>query len=112
MKVVRQQDGREIFTPVHSAESFSHRLFGLMGQKSIRYGLYFKGSNWIHTLFMKSAIDVVYLNKSGTVTRVAHQMKPWSLGPIVFSARSVLELPPGRAQEVQLQPGDVLHVGT
>ena len=49
------------------AKSFLKRLWGLMGQKDINYGMLFPKCNSIHTFFMKENIDIIGLDENNEV---------------------------------------------
>ena len=49
------------------ANTFKKRLFGLMGKKNIKTGLFFPKTRSIHTFFMKEAIDVIMIDKDNTI---------------------------------------------
>ena len=61
------------------ANSFLSRLNGLMFRKPLASdrGLLITRCPSVHTAFMRAAIDVVYLNKAGFVTRCVAHLKPW-----------------------------------
>jgi len=57
---------------------------------------------------MRFAIDVVFLDRADTVTRVVEDLRPWRLAAAKGS-RKVVELPAGRARDVDLAVGDELR---
>jgi len=81
------------------------RFVGLMGRAGIApgHGLWIEPSNSIHMFFMRFAIDVLFLDREGKVKRVLLKLKPWRLSPIVFGARTTVELPPGTLADKSLQ---------
>ena len=60
----------------------------------------------IHMLFMRFAIDIVFLNRHGTVMRINRNLQPWRISSIVLGARKALELQAGTAARSQTQVGD------
>jgi hypothetical protein len=84
------------------------RGLGLMGRRgwSDWDGLVLDRCGSIHTFFMRMPIDVVYLDRQGTVLRADPAVPPWRVGPIVRRARTVLELPVGTIARTGTQPGD------
>jgi uncharacterized protein len=60
----------------------------------------------MHMLFMRFAIDIVFLNRDGTVIRINRNVRPWHISSIVWGARRALELPAGAAAHSQTQVGD------
>jgi uncharacterized membrane protein (UPF0127 family) len=74
------------------------------------HGLLLSPAGSIHTFFMRMPIDVLYLDRDGTVLRADRAVPPWRLGPIVRRARTVLELPAGTIARTGTQPGDSVVV--
>jgi len=60
----------------------------------------------MHMLFMRFAIDVVFLNRQGRVIRINRNLRPWRFSSIVWGARTALELPSGGAAGSQTEVGD------
>lgn len=88
------------------------RLVGLMGKRSLPegFGLLLRNESAIHTFGMRIPIDVVYLDRSGTILRVAKAMPPARFGPLVRGARDVLELPAGTLVRSHSRIGDKLEL--
>ena len=89
------------------ARALGARLRGLMGRPAWGDcdGLLIEPCNGVHTLFVRFAIDVVFLDGAGTVVAV-ERLRPWRLGRIHPRARVALELPEGSAGRFDLRPGD------
>lgn len=87
---------------------------GLLGKKSLgpEQALLIPRCNSVHTFFMKFAIDCVFVDKNMCIKAIYPSVKPFKLIWPVWGARSVIEFPEGRAQELSLRVGEVLHVGT
>jgi uncharacterized membrane protein (UPF0127 family) len=81
------------------AASSWRRLRGLLGRPTLGpgQGLLIRPCQGVHTLGMAYPLDVVYLDRDGVVHKVLHQLEPWRLGPLVWRASVVLELPAGAA---------------
>ena len=65
---------------------------------------------WMHTFFMRFAIDIVFLDRSRMVRRICTGLKPWRFSPVVAGARLALELPVGSVQHTATQPGDLIII--
>lgn len=114
--VKRADDDTEIWS-LEVADSWLKRLVGLIGRPSLEAGtgLYFPGTNSIHMLFMRFAIDCVFLRpaeKSSEVYEVVAvkpDLKPWT-GVVWFvrRARSTIELTAGSAAQAGIKVGDQL----
>jgi uncharacterized protein len=60
----------------------------------------------MHMMFMRFAIDVVFLNCDDVVIRINHNLRPWRISSVVWGARRALELCPGAAARSGTQVGD------
>jgi uncharacterized membrane protein (UPF0127 family) len=115
MQVENQTRDRLLITHGEVAETFWTRFRGLMGRRlSLKdgEGLVLKGDKSIHTFFMRFAIDVVYADRAGRVVRVDPAMLPNRIGPIVFDAAYILEMPVGAIQASGTAVGDQLLIRT
>jgi uncharacterized membrane protein (UPF0127 family) len=95
-----------------AADSFWARLRGLLGHPPLQpgQGLWIVPCNWIHTLGMGFPIDVLYLDRTGQVLRMASEMHPNRIGHLVWRANSVLELPVGAIEDTGTRVGDRLEI--
>ena len=101
------------------AGSWLSRLRGLIGRRGLGpgEGLYLPGTNSIHMLFMRFAIDVVFVGAPRTdgsrqVVAVRERLAPWT-GVVwwVRGARGVVELPAGSLAASGLKLGDYVSFG-
>lgn len=74
------------------ANSFRKRLFGLMGKKNIKKGIYFPKTRSIHTFFMKEAIDIIMIDKNN---KVVYYQKSLPKNKIIIKKKAyhTIELP-------------------
>ena len=115
--VERAADGSALWT-VGVADSWFARLRGLMGRAPLPSGsgLYFPGTNGIHMLFMRFAIDCVFVagpSDDGTreVLAVRENLRPWSgVVWLVRHARGAIELSAGSAAQAGIRIGDRLRL--
>lgn len=94
-------DNPQLELRVQVADNFLQRLRGLMlrspASLPLGTGLLIAPCNSIHMMFMRFAIDVVYLAEDYTVVKVARNIRPW-IGISACLKRgtwAVLELPSG-----------------
>ena len=74
-------------------------------------GLVIDPCSSIHTFWMRFPIDVLYVDKNGTVLRADRAMKPWRIGPLfVRHGRLVIELPAGTIDRTRTERGDHLRL--
>ena len=92
---------------VEIAETFFSRLRGLIGRKHLDkgHGLLLAPCNSIHMLFMRFAIDVVYLDKKFYIKKIARNVPTWFGMSFCFGAWGALELPSGEAERLKLAVG-------
>ena len=96
------------------ADNFYRRLVGLLRDKTLEYGdgLWIKPCNSIHSIGMKFKFDAIFLDKNLRVVHLVHEMKPWRISKMVFSAHSVLELPAGLISQTVTELGDQFEMRT
>ncbi len=96
---------------VYRAERTVSRLVGLagMGRPSSRLALLLSGTRAVHTLGMRFALDLVWLDRSERVLRVDAGVTPGRFRGC-RQAAAVLELVAGSAAIAGLRPGERLPV--
>jgi uncharacterized membrane protein (UPF0127 family) len=94
---------------VRVAESMWDRFWGLMGRKGLpqQSGLLIRPCSSVHTAFMRFPIDVIFLDRSLKVVKVAPAMRPFRVA-MAGGAQCVLELNAGVAELARVQAGDQL----
>ncbi len=94
------------------ADTFLTRFRGLMFRKSIAddYALCITPCNQIHMLNMRFAIDVVYLDESGTVIKTDVNVPPGRICKTIKNAKSVIELRSFSASELGINIGDTIKI--
>jgi uncharacterized membrane protein (UPF0127 family) len=101
-------------TDVESADGLWAKFMGLMGRSALAPGaaLWLPDSNGIHMMFMRFAIDAVFVGKpdvegARAVLSVHERLPAWrGLVPLVRSANGVLELPTGTIASSGTSVGD------
>ena len=107
---------RQLYLSTELALAHTHwsRLPGLLGvsEDDFRngFGLWIRPCRGVHTLAMRFPIDVVYLNRAGTVVHVEHNLQPWRFSPIRMQASSVLELPSHTVARTGTAAGDSIEI--
>lgn len=101
-------------TNIKIADSFCSRFMGLMGKspKSISEmgGLLIKPCSQIHMFFMKTPIDVVYLDNRNEIVKIDCDVPTGVCCKKVKESVAVLELPCGSVQQLGLKQYDRLEV--
>ncbi|MCL2626244.1 MAG: DUF192 domain-containing protein [Cystobacterineae bacterium] len=110
LRAINKTRNRIVAQEVTQARSFVQRFKGLMGAQALPMGcaLHILPCNSIHSLFMRFAIDVAFLDKHGEIIHMLHVFPPWRLGPWVRGAHSALELPAGTLEFSEAHIGDCL----
>jgi uncharacterized membrane protein (UPF0127 family) len=100
------------------ADGLWGKFMGLMGRRGLDpdAGLWLTDSNGIHMMFMRFAIDAVFLGKpdpgregARPVVSVHRGLRAWTgLVPLVRGAHGVLELPVGTIERSGTTVGDLV----
>lgn len=108
----KRDDAQTLAQRVGVANSFISRGVGLLNRSALEAdeGLWIVPCSSIHMMFMRFSIDVIYLDKRLTITKIVPALKPWrfSFGP--RHTWSVLELPAGALLRVPCAVGETLEV--
>ena len=109
-RLLVEGSGAEVAARVEHARSFAARLRGLLGRDRLQVGeaLVIDPCNSVHTLFMRFAIDVAFVDASGRVLRMVPELRPWRVTRIHPAARRVIELAAGALARAGVREGDVL----
>jgi uncharacterized protein len=94
------------------AESFWARFRGLLGRSGLEpgEGMVFEPCNSVHMIGMRFALDVLHLDRDGTVVRIVPSLRPNRLGPLVWRSHVVVELPVGTFSATGTQIGDRISI--
>ncbi len=109
---LRRSDGTLVCERCHLAFSAQARMKGLLGRKSLPAGegVLLRPASLIQTMFMRFAIDAVFLDRDLRVVDVIPNLRPWGLAGR-RGARAVLELPAGEASWRGIRRGERLVLG-
>ena len=94
---------------IHRADSFLSRLLGLLARPplSADEALYLAPCASIHTAFMRYAIDVAFVDRSGRVLELVSHLKPFRAA-WCWRAHGAVEFAAGGAQRHGVRQGNVL----
>lgn len=103
--------GTVVAERVRNARTFLARTRGLLGRSSLEpgEGLRIEPCSSIHMFFMRFAIDAIFVDREGRVTRTVENLRPWRLALGGRGARAVIELPLGTIAATRTEPGDRLE---
>jgi uncharacterized protein len=103
--------GKHSFARVRVAGTFLTRFVGLLKRSrlDVDEGLLFVPGGSIHTMWMRFAIDVIFLDERWVILRVAARVRPWRYLRAPPGTRFVLELAAGAARVAALDYGMTLQ---
>ena len=103
------RDDGEVLSTLEIAESARARSRGLLGRDGIEGALLLQPAKSVHTIGMRFAIDVAFVDTDMVVVRTV-TMKRWRLGRPVPKAHGVIEAEAGAFARWNLRVGDQLDV--
>jgi uncharacterized protein len=113
LRAVNQTRATVLCEHLEQAGGMTGKSRGLLGRDGLETGagmLFEAGAlepfMSMHMLFMRFAIDVVFLDRKGRVIRINRNLRPWRFSSIVWGARKALELAAGAAALSQTEVGD------
>lgn len=97
---------------IRIAETSLSRMVGLLGQRSLDEGagLLIYPTQSIHTVAMRFAIDVIFVDRNWRVLYMRPEMPPFRMTGIYWKARCAIELPAGVIARSSTVVGDQLSV--
>ena len=108
-RILNQTRDTVVASQLEIAGAGGTRRKGLLGREGLApgEGLWIRPCEAVHTIGMRFAIDLVYLDRKMRVRKVRNKVGPWRLSACMV-AHSVLELPAGTAYRSQTREGDLL----
>lgn len=112
MKIIICNSNKVLVGNLMVADSIFARMKGLLGLTSFPKGsgIWLKPCKGVHTLGMKFAIDVIFMDRENRVIKIIKELKPNRITAIYSGAATVLELPAYTASESGLSTGDVIEM--
>jgi uncharacterized membrane protein (UPF0127 family) len=102
------RDG-DVLAAAQVAESLPARVRGLLGRSGYEGALFLPHTRAVHTVGMRFAIDVAFLDGSLNVLDVV-RLPPWRMTRPRLRCRGVLEAEAGAFERWRLRPGDQLEI--
>ena len=96
---------------IRVAETGLTRIVGLLGERELRPGdgLLIVPSQGVHTLGMRFAIDVAFLDGQWNVIAIKRDLRPFRMTRLFWKAAAVLELRSGALDSSSTSVGDTLE---
>lgn len=117
LRAINRTRGTVLCARLEEAGGVAGKSRGLLGRDGLEAdaGMLFEAGRWepfmwMHMLFMRFPIDIVFLGRDGTVIRIDHNLKPWRVSSVVWGARSALELAAGAARRCHTAEGDQIDL--
>jgi len=109
--LMNARTGEMVASAVELADTRATRRRGLLGRDSLdaSTALVISPCFSIHTVNMRFAIDVVFVDRQGVVVRMLSDLKPWRLA-ITPRARAVIEMAAGALRGRDVRVGDRLYL--
>lgn len=101
-----------IATDVRYASTWWERIAGLIPRAKVeaKEGLWFERCSAIHTMFMRTAIDVLFLDSERRVIEMHPEVKPNRALLTCFGAANVVELGAGAIASSRIRLGDRIRL--
>lgn len=111
MIIVNNKDNKVIANDAQLANTFFSRLKGLLGTQQFESGkgLIIRPCNSIHTIGMKYAIDVLFMDEHDQILKIVMDM-PAGKFSLCRNGSYVVELPAGIAAATGTAVGDRLSI--
>lgn len=111
-KIINSTRNTCLALAAEEARTFRQRLRGLIGRASLSpdEALILQPCKSVHTFFMRFPLDLVFLDRAGTVCRLITALPPGRTGPYMPNAYSVIELAAGRIKATGTETGDLIEI--
>ncbi|HKH71429.1 MAG TPA: DUF192 domain-containing protein [Vicinamibacterales bacterium] len=102
--------GELLASSVEAAVDSTSRRRGLLGRTGLDdEALIIAPCNAVHTFFMRFAIDIVFVDRTGRVLRIAASVPAWRM-TVSLRAFATIELAAGTAARNDVAPGHLLSL--
>jgi len=108
-RIANSRTGQIVAEHAELAQSPLKRMKGLLGKKGLApdEAIILRPASSIHTVFMRFAIDVIYIDRDNKVVKVVRDLVPYRFSA-AKGAKTVIEMMTGATTTTDLQPGDQL----
>jgi uncharacterized membrane protein (UPF0127 family) len=111
MVLLNARSDAVIASDVRLALTRAERRQGLLGQDSLdpSAALVLSPCSSIHTMFMRFAIDVIFVDRDGRAVRIVTDLPPWRIA-VAARAYAVVEFSAGSVRTRDVRIGDELYL--
>lgn len=108
-RLIQADTGSTVANALEIADGFWSRFKGLQFRAALPAGtgLLLVPCPSVHTFFVRFAIDVISIDRTGRVVAVRRHVKPWRIVPPTPGGYATLEMPAGAAR---VNVGDSLRL--
>lgn len=113
VKIYNERNNALIGDKIRIADSFWTRFKGLMMASDLGEGegLIIIPCNSIHMMFMRYAIDALFIDKTNKIVAIYKNLRPWiGLTKLYSNVVSVIEIPSGLSDKLDLKIDDTLRL--
>lgn len=112
LQLVDPASGRVLADRIERPRTFFGRGLGLMFRRQLPAGsaMWIEPCDGIHMFWMRFPIDALFLDRQHRVVKVSRRLGLWRVIPYVRKARSVVELPAGTLDGLELPKGHQLEL--
>jgi uncharacterized membrane protein (UPF0127 family) len=106
MKLLNERTGQSVATTLEIASTSAERRRGLLGRDGLAPGaaLVITRCNAVHTIGMRFAIDVAFVDSRGRVRKIVRALRPWRMACSPLASNAI-EFAAGEL-DGRLQVGD------
>jgi hypothetical protein len=110
--LIDADSGRTVAARIVRAETLFARTAGLLGRSRLDddEGMFFADCAAVHTIGMRMAIDVLFLDGDGVVVHVEPSAQPWRAYVAGPGAQAVIELAAGACARLGIAPRQRLEL--
>lgn len=111
MLLINARTGTPLAESVELADTSAARRRGLLGRDGLPSGaaLVLTPCNAVHTIGMRFAIDVAFVDGRGVVRRIVRELRPWRMAVSPFASMAI-EFGGGELRRAALRVGDRLYL--
>jgi uncharacterized protein len=111
VRLINERTRHAVASIVEIAVSREDRRRGLLGRNGLdaSAALMLAPCAAVHTAFMRFALDVVFVDRTGRVRKIVRGLEPWRMSAS-FGAYAAIELAAGGPRD--LVPGDRLYLSS
>jgi hypothetical protein len=111
VSLINERTREQVATSVEIAATRKSRRRGLLGRRGLdeTSAMLLAPCTAVHTVGMRFAIDVVFVDRQGYAVKIVRDLRPWRIA-LAAGASAVIEMAAGSLRWGQVLPGDRLYL--